>query len=265
MAGLPSIAGPPFKLKRAEILKQQLNELYSWQRADVICLQEVWFPQFRWMVEHSVFPHKIGSRELPMGSGLYILSRFPIGRWSHHTFEQSPRFPLGQLDGEAYVRKGFYLAEILTPQGPIWVGNAHLTSNYAPWGKSHRDFRKAQLEQFFEFAEKQVGNDPFVLAGDFNMGHGEYTEDPIWDDLPRVYPEFQRVPVPPEISTYCRKNSFNTQWTYPCQPDHLFYRNPLSVSNYRLLFQDYFPLSKTVVAHLSDHYGLLVDFHLPLK
>ncbi|MBT3982232.1 MAG: hypothetical protein HOE90_12815 [Bacteriovoracaceae bacterium] len=266
VAGLPLSVGTPFVKERAPLLRKKLAELYQWGKVDVVLIQEAWARYFKKNLLRACFPFAVGGNEFTLGSGLMILSRFPITECEYIPFDESPKFPKSNADGEWLVKKGFYLAQIDHPTlKKVWISNTHLTANYAPFSHSFEDYRKSQVKQLFEETLKKAGGDPLIIGGDINMGPGKFSMDEIWTQLPGLYPDLRRVPVDPKVVTYCKKNFYNRSWVDPCQLDHIFHTNHFSSVDYQIMFQEMGLINEKTAAQLSDHYGLFTQLQIKLK
>jgi len=152
--------------ERWEIIFQGIQQMAP----DVVCLQEVFNPEWAQAVQKRLeFPSLVFPRE---HSGLAILSRFSVTRWTCRTMKtQSPN--------EDYLRYALF-AELLVDGNPFAVFNTHLS-----WRLEDGSFRELQVEELIEFIAKEASGLEVVTTGDFNA-----------------------PPETPEIRKMCRKGNF---------------------------------------------------------
>lgn len=150
---------------------------------DVVGLQELWFDRdSASLALASRLPHaaRVG-RRFAFGSGLTILSRWPILRREERAFSAlrpSLRHP---LKGETVPSKGFLFARIAAPWGELDAYAAHTVADY-----TDVQYHLIRLTELFELAEGVLefsAGRPFVILGDLNTGHGAREYDLFLDLL----------------------------------------------------------------------------------
>ncbi len=149
---------------------------------DLVALQEVWRDKDALALSReSGLPHFARyERGIALGTGLVLLSRFPILEKSQATFTCKPS-KLRILQGEAIANKGVLMARVMTPAGPLDVYNAHLISDYprAPY----RALRLTQLFELSEMVERLSSDRPFLILADLNAGPGDLEYEVLRDLL----------------------------------------------------------------------------------
>lgn len=118
-------------------------------------------------------------RDVLLGTGLAILSRFPILQKFQRPFTARPS-ALRIYQGESVANKGVLMARIQTPGGELDVYDAHMISDYPAYR-----YRTLRLTQIFELAEAMdawSSGRPVVLLTDLNAGPGD-SEYEILKDL----------------------------------------------------------------------------------
>lgn len=161
IAGIPYVH--PGLDERVEKIGPQLGAY------DVVAVQEAWLDKdARRLSELSGLPESARyQRELAIGTGLAILSRWPIVEKKQLSFTCRPsaaRF----YQGEWPANKGALMARIQTPKGRLDVYNTHLIAGYAD--SPYRTLRLAQVFELAEFIRENSRDTPFILLGDLNSG-----------------------------------------------------------------------------------------------
>lgn len=149
--------------KRMAALGDELER----RRYDLIGVQEAWrdkdaaYLAARAGLEHyERFP-----RDVAIGTGLAILSRWPLEHKEQKVFSVRPS-ALRVTQGEWPANKGVLYAQVQTPQGALDVYDTHLISDYDD--ARYYAIRLAQLYELAEEVDLRSTGRPFVLLGDFN-------------------------------------------------------------------------------------------------
>lgn len=150
---------------------------------DLVGLQELWGDKDHDRVAAlSGLPYAARVRRtIAFGSGLSILSRWPILKTEERAFtavRPSLRHP---LEGEFLARKGWLFARVATPGGPLDVYAAHTLADYP-----EAQYHLIRLTELFELAEgirELSGTAPFVVLADLNSGRGDAEFDLFMDLL----------------------------------------------------------------------------------
>ena len=142
---------------------------------DVIAFQEVWQSDSREILEaaglRAGLPHRWHSGAPLGGSGLLVLSRFPI---EEARFE---RFALRGLarridHGDYWGGKGFVQLRLATDVGPLTFIDTHLHARYSrDVAHQYRGHRVGQIVQIAMASLETT--DPVIVAGDFNVAEGQ--------------------------------------------------------------------------------------------
>jgi endonuclease/exonuclease/phosphatase family metal-dependent hydrolase len=150
---------------------------------DIAGLQELWFDRdSAALAGASGLSHAARTpRSVAFGTGLTILSRWPITLTEERAFtaiRPSLRHP---LEGEAAAAKGFLLARVATPWGDLDAYAAHTLADYDE--ARYPLLRLTELFELAEFVRERSAGRPFVILGDLNSGHGDREYDLFLDLL----------------------------------------------------------------------------------
>lgn len=139
---------------------------------DLVVLQETWFDKDALaLAEAAGLPYFTRyERNISVGTGLTILSRYPILEKHQRPFTCRPS-ALRWMSGEPVVNKGILMVRIETPKGPLDVYTAHLTAQY-PEAK-YRTLRWSQLFELSEMVLEFSAGRPFLIMGDLNTAPDE--------------------------------------------------------------------------------------------
>ncbi|KAL4444071.1 hypothetical protein ABPG75_011808 [Micractinium tetrahymenae] len=155
--------------------------------ADVVLLQECWVEAdveaLRQAGAEGRLPHSHHYSSGAIGSGLLLLSRFPIAEVAFHPYSARGD-PAALLQGDFYAGKGVGWAALAMPAGLLSVFNTHLSANYGQrwqWGapglpperRLPRDtlagVRLLQMLELAAFvAARSAGAAGVLLGGDLN-------------------------------------------------------------------------------------------------
>lgn len=149
---------------------------------DLVGLQELWFDG-----DAAAFQREAGLEGSAraggpwFGSGLMVLSRWPVVATAHAAFSAvrpSLRHP---LEGEALADKGWLMARVATPKGELDVYSAHTVADYP---EAHNRFiRLTELYELSEAIREHSAGRAFVVLGDLNSGRGDPEFDAFMDLL----------------------------------------------------------------------------------
>ena len=167
---------------------------------DIVLIQEAWKDGARRaMLAHPGvilnFPYRVDALERPGGSGLVVLSRFPIVRTEFHRFDaQGNCFKFWEAD--CLAGKGVLAAQIRIGEQLFWVASTHLIACYLGNEASgtacdvqdpNGDVRWSQLVEARRFMEDLPGETPVLLGGDFNFTRASH-----------YYPGMTSPTIPPD-------------------------------------------------------------------
>lgn len=139
---------------------------------DVVGLQEAWRDkdsEALWRGS-GLSDYARYQRDVAIGTGLSILSRFPIIEKRQRRFSLRPS-ALRVYQGEWPANKGVLMVRLQTPKGRVDVYDTHLIADYE--NARYRTIRLAQVFELAEFVRETSGDAPFVLLGDLNAAPGD--------------------------------------------------------------------------------------------
>ena len=140
---------------------------------DLVALQEVWRDGDSEALARASglsYAARYG-RSLALGSGLTILSRWPIVRTEERVFSALRPSLMNLAQGEPLAHKGFLMARVATPWGELDVYDTHAIADYRT--SLYQGLRLTQIFDLAEGARELSPDRPFLVLGDFNAGPGE--------------------------------------------------------------------------------------------
>jgi endonuclease/exonuclease/phosphatase family metal-dependent hydrolase len=157
-------------LRRVDIIGAQLARLAE-TGLDVVVLQEVWDDGMGDRLAKSAgFPYAASGRDRTLrgdvertvlGSGLMILSRYPLSRVEQVAFPRTEGY-------DTFTSKGFLMCEVTLPDRTVGLVTTHL---HTGGGKDTQANRAAQIEAIGKAITARGADGaclPYVIAGDFN-------------------------------------------------------------------------------------------------
>jgi len=183
--GIPLIT--PHTAERIEAVGQKLADL----NPDIVCLQEIWIENDRERLIECLINSRLQYytyyKSNPFGSGLFILSAYPIleARFQPYTINGKWYKP---WHGDWYAGKGIAFARIKLPIGILDVFNTHIISKYDEIDE-YQSQRSLQLLELGDFLVRTTNKElPALLLGDFNchQGDSEYEDAVYRSDLVRL-------------------------------------------------------------------------------
>lgn len=220
---------------------------------DIVCLQEIWREK-DWhllrnaMLEEEANELKFSHRFLSgmMGSGLVILSRYPIIEFSFQCYNATGKF-YKFWHGDSYGGKGIAHCVISSPFGLIDVYCTHTHANYQEHSHPREEYhgvRIAQVLQLAKYVKNSTRSNLAILMGDFNA-RPESPEICLLQKLGNLKDAHVEINGPEGGFTCVKENIFNRTGLltsllfpepdsiYPCRLDYIFYlvqpsRNPKS-------------------------------------
>lgn len=144
--------------------------------ADVVALQEVWTPSARETLlragRQSGHVHVWHRPQRFGGSGLLLLSRRPL-RSAEFVAYSAAGLPQRVQHADYWGGKGFVVAEIDTPTGPVVLVSTHLHAGYVEPGLTD-EYVGVRTAQIVELARHLADIEaPVVLVGDLNCRDDE--------------------------------------------------------------------------------------------
>ncbi len=232
---------------------------------DVIAFQEIWRSDARQILEaagqRAGLPHRWHSGARLGGSGLLVLSRFPIEK---ARFE---RFDLGGLarridHGDYWGGKGFVQLRFTTDAGPLTFINTHLHARYSrDVAHQYRGHRVGQIVQLAMASLETT--DPVIAAGDFNFSEGqpEYQVLTGLTGMRDVAAELGR-----RDATIMRRNPYRGGMNKPDQRKDFFFARDGSERGVRphhieRAFDEVFELEGRPASY-SDHAAVVAEFEI---
>ncbi|OWZ15939.1 Sphingomyelin phosphodiesterase [Phytophthora megakarya] len=250
---------------------------------ELVVLQEVWHLRERNLVISKAqqsgfhyyhyfnpavgFPFPMGADSF--GTGLLVLSKFPISNALYHSFSLSGR-PYALHESDFVANKGVGLLRVETPAGQIDVYVTHLLANYNARGKpgpgdfyqSHRTGQSYELTRFIQATNR---NKLTIVCGDFNSS-----------------PDCLELKVPKQLlslrDTYTDTNDEDgltfaspdnkySHGEHPMRMDYVMYKinkQPKGQSDWHLvessIFKGFFTDARGEKTPLSDHFGVRAEF-----
>lgn len=233
---------------------------------DIVLLQEVWTKNHRARLSRCGYSYVMNlrstgstDREGNLGSGLLILSKFPLEKQQRKVLVRPSGFKAIFKHGEGIVRKSVYLARARLPDGRfLWVANTHFVANYCKTSKfddcaSYQNIRLSQLTQASKFLLEKTAGEPLVFGGDFNFGPHPVSDDKAWREFGTRFPNFTQAPFDPAVNTSCASNTFKDHSNGKI--DHLFVSKHLTPRDGALALNDIITTRHGHRTHISDHYG----------
>ncbi|KAI7906850.1 Endonuclease/exonuclease/phosphatase [Cokeromyces recurvatus] len=284
--------GLAFVSKHRGYRLKAIAEALSKEDYDIITLQEIWvykdFELIQASVQH-VLPYSKYFYSGAFGSGLAILSKFPIISTAYHRFTLNGK-PLMIFHGDYYVGKGIGSALINHPTiGLVEVFNTHLHGGYGPKDRyrAHRATECWQLAQILR-TSAAMGRQ-IILSGDFNSiptsfnyrlicDHGFMTDswlqihgepDPKYFDVNNItadlYTQFFGYTCNSPFNTFSRYydqgKDTNARKGFGKRLDYIFYRHTpeLQCIDSKVVFTNSIPDSQM---SYSDHFGVVSIFKI---
>jgi len=237
--------------------------------ADVVTLQEVYATAHKRELSAALRSHYPFVAESPLrGPSVVPASLLTFSKWpiEEHRFYRFQDMPIAE---RLIDNKGFLVAKLRSPSGPMWVANVHTTAG----GTKHPEhpqtdaIRSRQLGQLLEVVKAE---EPVVLTGDFNCGsvsRGNYEQlleagySDVWANL---LPEVSGWTWDPE--SVLNAGGTHTSWGCPAQRIDLILLNQGAARRWRPVScrRAFTELDVAVeggrAVTLSDHYGVLAEF-----
>ncbi len=232
---------------------------------DVVGVQEIWMSQDAGRLQAAGaaagLPHHAYFRAGVVGSGLLILSRYPIVAMRFWPFRLSGH-PRQVLQGDYYAGKGIGLARLQTPAGPLDVYNTHFVARYMYGVFDHNlGHRLANAYEAARFVNAHSPHHPAVVLGDFNFHPDEDNMVSLFleaaglqDSYAQARPDDPGYTATPD-NPYSRKREQALRLDYICVRNGTDYAWDIEDSHVALRQR---PSGKPY----SDHYGVLSDLVL---
>ncbi|ETK82784.1 hypothetical protein F441_12157 [Phytophthora nicotianae CJ01A1] len=250
---------------------------------DLVVLQEIWHIRERNLVISKAqksgfhyyhyfnpavgFPFPMGADSF--GTGLLILSKFPISNALYHSFSLSGR-PYALHESDFVANKGVGLLRVETPAGQIDVYVTHLLANYNVGGKPgpgdfYRGHRTGQSYELTQFISATNRNSLTIVCGDFNS-----SPDCLELKIPKQLLSLRDAYTDTNDEdglTFASPDNKYSHGEHPMRMDYVMYKidkRPKGQSDWHLvessIFKGFFTDAKGEKTPLSDHFGVKAEF-----
>lgn len=157
------------RAERVQAIGQALDTL----NLDIVGFQEVWVKRDQIALmragANAGLHYARYFRAGLVGSGLLILSRYPILSTDFHLFSLRA-WPERFLEGDYYAGKGVSLARIQTPYGELDFYNTHAIAQYeADAIDPYALHRAGNMVEIATFINRSTTSNPVIVTGDFNV------------------------------------------------------------------------------------------------
>lgn len=209
----------------------------------VVGLQEVWATGPRLRLRAALaddFPFQVDFQSDTGGSGLVILSRFPIAEHHFTAFPVNGKpWKLQHMDW--WGRKGIGMARVETPGGAFWFGTTHLHARYfprVPDGNGMEDQygvdRWHQVHTVRHTVATRAADEAAIVVGDFNFIRTSVFYALLSGRLPEPHDPY--VPWA-DAGAHGGDGRIDLMWVRPgatatwrvVDPPHLIFADPVSV------------------------------------
>ncbi|TMW62320.1 hypothetical protein Poli38472_009813 [Pythium oligandrum] len=260
---------------------------------DIVTFQEIWHRRERNIIitraeqagyhYYHYFQPAVGF-PLPLGAGafgtgLLVVSKFPIVSAMYHPFSLSGR-PYALHEADFVANKGVGLLRVQTPAGQFDLYVTHLIANYNYLGRpgpgdrylAHRITQSYELARFINATNR---NDLTVVCGDFNS-----PDDCLVLGIPRELVQLRDAFTDMNSHdglTFATEDNIYSHGDHPMRMDYVLYKMTQQANDtpgWHLVgsdvFKGYFTDAKGQEFPLSDHFGVTAEFvfgsrPLPLK
>jgi endonuclease/exonuclease/phosphatase family metal-dependent hydrolase len=257
---------------------------------DFVLVQEAWKDAARrsFLDDPKVqaeFPYRVDAVEQPGGSGLVLLSAFPIEEARFLRFaSQGDCWKVWEAD--CIAGKGVLAAKVRFGDEYVWVANTHLIACYAGAGQPKTSCdrgddnaadRAAQLAELRGFLEPLAREAPVVVGGDFNFTRTSPQYRSLIPGAEAASPATAttaEAPATLAIETPVSDRAVRAEWTDPGDsqpnPNRIDYVFGLTAGPRRLqairpiepILTDSVELDSGVGVRLSDHSALAAELCL---
>lgn len=273
----PGLPVAPKCTERAAEIASAISSDY-----ELVVLQEIWhlrernlviakaqqsgFHYYHYFNPAVGFPFPMGADSF--GTGLLVLSKFPISSALYHSFSLSGR-PYALHESDFVANKGVGLLRVETPAGQIDVYVTHLLANYNAGGK--RTWRLLPL----------APHGPELRAHAVHRGHQpEQAHDRV--RRLQLVPDCLELKVPRQLLnlrdaftdtnaedglTFASPDNKYSHGEHPMRMDYVMYKidkQPKGASDWHLvkssIFKGFFTDAHGEKTPLSDHFGVRAEF-----
>jgi len=252
--------GAPYARHRRARMQAIAGQLLA-MTLDAVCLQEIFLPQDRRMLMEATaeaYPHQVYFASSAIGSGLLILSRYPVQRQAFHRYSLAGK-PQRLQHGDYYVQKGIGLAVLETPLGSLALFNTHTHAQYLPdEDNEYAAFTGGNLYEAAQFIQAQALGLPVVLCGDLNVTPNQVG----YALLSKVYGLVDAYAAlhPGEMGYTFRRDNPYVGGNVDQRLDYVFLRDVQAEST-DIAFDERL-IGECGALALSDHVGLVAELRL---
>lgn len=257
--------------KEKDLRIQEVAKRLSSGEFDIVSLQEIWGEGDRTKVidiaAEGGLKYSHYFRSGTIGSGILVLSRYPILKLSYHRFSINGK-PYKIYHGDYFGGKGVGLAKIATPMGNVDFYLTHLIAQYHTDNDEYLAHRVIQAFELIEFVQATTSADLSIIVGDFNstpdsLGYSMYRQIGQFEDA------FYQVNPKKPGYTYSAENPYNTNlarvdFIESERIDYIFYQlangKSWDLVDCRLIMQNIDSEVDGKPAAYSDHYGVFAQF-----
>jgi endonuclease/exonuclease/phosphatase family metal-dependent hydrolase len=213
---------------------------------DIVCLQELWFPQNFALLRSLTpsFPYVSHAARYPfVGGGVVTLSRIPIlgQRFVRYRRHGAPR-------AEMVFRKGVLTTRFAQDDVFFAVSNTHLSANKTgSWDRSQPFtlVQRAELAELASAVGRITTGEPSIVVGDFNVPRDSW-----------LFSDFRRATGLHDAFDGSAESTFRS-WSGGSLDQVLV--SPGMTASVALALTEKTRLADGQCAYLSDHYGVAAD------
>ncbi|MBW2453740.1 MAG: endonuclease/exonuclease/phosphatase family protein [Deltaproteobacteria bacterium] len=244
------------------------------ERADVVCMQELWIDEAVELFESLSFEHKVRDsnqrRWVPLtigGSGLGIATRRPIIERQNKTFRERG------WGTDRGARKGVLHARLRLAEGPdreLDVFTTHVQAGFSGQSRRRRARQLTEIRQIVD--ELSAPDRPLLVCGDMNIDGLAGARGDEYAHLVETFSDLEDLGAAADEPTMCPDLELNAlahrYWSAePLQRlDYLLYRPSrpawLAVDQVERTLDQQLPPHGGPATYPSDHFGLQVRFRV---
>lgn len=242
--------------KRFEVLVREISKV----NPDIVCLQELWIPKTKRMINKAMYDlgykYTCSPRYGIRLNGLATYSKFEIISYRYLSLK-----PIYKFQGNSLLEfpgdKGYLITRMGLGDSELIVFNTHLVADLSGTYREdsvygHISFRAVGgLSALIQ----EAGKEKMVICGDFNFEPGSW----LHEDFSKVTGAVDRIPE--GFRTITNKDVFIFPVSiFGKRVDYIFTKNidDEAIKNVRVVWDKKIP----DVGYLSDHAGLLVDIEI---
>jgi len=242
------------------------------ERADVVCMQELWIAEAVELFESLDFEHKVRdsneSRLVPLtigGSGLGIASRFPIVTHENRMFRERG------WGTDRGARKGVLHARLREGEGrELDVFTTHVQAGASRQSRRRRGRQLHELRQIVD--ELSAPDRPLLLCGDLNIDGLAAVRGDEYAQVVETFSDLADLGAAADEPTMCPEAAINAlahrYWSAePLQRlDYVLFRPPsspwLAADGVERALDDQLPPHDGPATYASDHFAVRARFRV---